>query len=74
MDDLSIFGNRFESCLTQLGVVLECCEHKNLLLNWEKSHFIVRKDIVLGHKVSSQGMEVDKAKVELHAKYQYPKR
>ena len=38
-------------------------EKKNLVLNWEKCHFMVRQGIVLGHRVSSKGIEVDLAKV-----------
>ncbi|KAL5580265.1 hypothetical protein UlMin_012707 [Ulmus minor] len=40
------------------------CEETNLVLNWEKCHFMVKEGIVLGHKVSRDGLEVDKAKVE----------
>nr|GEV06974.1 reverse transcriptase domain-containing protein [Tanacetum cinerariifolium] len=39
------------------------CEDTNLCLNWEKSHFMVKEGIVLGHKISKDGIEVDKAKV-----------
>ena len=64
MDDFSVFGDCFDSCLENLAKVLNRCEETNLVLNWEKCHFMVREGIVLGHKVSSQGLEVDKAKVE----------
>lgn len=64
MDDFSMFGDFFYSCLENLAKVLSRCEETNLVLNWEKCHFMVREGIVLGHKVSSQGLEVDKAKVE----------
>ncbi|GKE25029.1 reverse transcriptase domain-containing protein, partial [Tanacetum coccineum] len=37
-------------------------------LNWEKSHFMVKEGIVLGHKISKKGIEVDKAKVDVIAK------
>ncbi|XP_060216641.1 uncharacterized protein LOC132644100 [Lycium barbarum] len=40
------------------------CEETNLVLNWEKCHFMVREGIVLRHKISSKGIEVDKAKIE----------
>ena len=33
------------------------------MLNWEKCHFMVREGIVLGHRVSSKGIEVDPAKI-----------
>ncbi|XP_031253758.1 uncharacterized protein LOC116111755 [Pistacia vera] len=48
------------------------CEESNLVLNWEKCHFMVRESIVLGHKISEQGIEVDKAKVEVTEKLPPP--
>nr|GFB39332.1 reverse transcriptase domain-containing protein [Tanacetum cinerariifolium] len=62
MDDFSIFGNSFQSCLSHLDQMLERCEDTNICLNWETSHFMVKEGIVLGHKISKQGIEVDKAK------------
>jgi hypothetical protein len=41
------------------------CKEKNLVLNWEKCHFMVKQGIVLGHVISHRGIEVDKAKVDL---------
>nr|GEV41614.1 reverse transcriptase domain-containing protein [Tanacetum cinerariifolium] len=61
MDDFSVFGNSFQSCLSHLEMMLKRCEDTNLCLNWEKSHFMVKEGIVLGHKISKQGIEVDKA-------------
>nr|GEU32387.1 reverse transcriptase domain-containing protein [Tanacetum cinerariifolium] len=52
----------FQSCLSHLERMLRRCEDTNLCLNWEKSHFMVKEGIVLGHKISKQGIEVDKAK------------
>jgi len=52
-------------CLANLCNVVKRCEEVNLVLNWEKSHFVVQEKIVLGHKVSKKGIEVDKAKVDL---------
>ena len=46
---------------------------KNLVLNWEKSHFMVTQGIVLGHIVLKRGIEVDKAKVELISNLPTPK-
>ena len=46
-----------------LSKVLQRCEETNLVLNWEKCHFMVREGIILGHKISPNGIEVDKAKV-----------
>ena len=53
--------------------VLERCQEKNLVLNWEKCHFMVTQGIVLGHIVSKNGIEVDKAKVELISNLPTPK-
>ncbi|GJY52415.1 reverse transcriptase domain-containing protein [Tanacetum coccineum] len=53
--------------------VYKCCEGPPLLsLNWEKSHFMVKEGIVLGHKISKSGNEVDRAKVEVIAKLPHP--
>jgi len=65
MDDFSVFGSSFEECLHHLTLVLVRCKEKNLVLNWEKCHFMVKQGIVLGHVVSHKGIEVDKAKVDL---------
>ncbi|KAI3780893.1 hypothetical protein L2E82_10886 [Cichorium intybus] len=65
MDDFSIFGPTFEACLGQLEKVLERCVESNLVLSWEKSHFMVKEGIVLGHVVSERGFEVDRAKVKV---------
>ena len=46
-----------------LGTVLHRCQDKNLALNWEKCNFIVTEGIVLGHRISAAGLEVDQAKV-----------
>jgi len=72
MDDFSVFGPSFDECLTNLAKVLARCEETNLVLNWEKCHFMVREGIVLGHKVSKDGLEVDKAKVEAIEKFPPP--
>ena len=63
MDDFSIFGESFENCLANLEKVLQHCEESNLVLNWEKCHLMVQEGIVLGHKISRRGIEVDKAKI-----------
>nr|GFC59495.1 reverse transcriptase domain-containing protein [Tanacetum cinerariifolium] len=59
MDDFSVFGNSFENCLSRLYKMLQRCEDTNLSLNWEKSHFMVKEGIVLGHKITKNGIEVD---------------
>ncbi|GKD60060.1 reverse transcriptase domain-containing protein, partial [Tanacetum coccineum] len=58
MDDFSVFGSSFSTCLTHLEKMLKRCEDTNLALNWEKSHFMVKEGIILGHKISKSGIEV----------------
>ena len=65
MDDFFVFGDYFDSCLAHLTKILEVCVRKRLVLSWEKSHFMVREGVVLGHLVSGKGLEVDKAKIEV---------
>nr|GEZ54675.1 reverse transcriptase domain-containing protein [Tanacetum cinerariifolium] len=72
MDDFSVFGNSFQSCLSHLERMLKRYEDTNLCLNWEKSHFMVKEGIVLGHKISKQGIEVGKAKVDVITKLPQP--
>ncbi|GKB53462.1 hypothetical protein Tco_0904215 [Tanacetum coccineum] len=68
MDDFSVFGSSFSTCLTHLEKMLKRCEDTNLVLNWEKSHFMVKEGIVLGHKISKSGIEVDRAKIDVITK------
>ena len=63
MDDFSVFGASFEKFLANLEKVLQRCEESNLVLNWEKCHFMVQEGIMLRHKISRRGIEVDKAKI-----------
>ena len=49
MDDFSVYGSSFDNCLANLSLVLQRCEETNLVLNWEKCHFMVSEGIVLGH-------------------------
>ena len=64
MDDFSVMGNSFDNCLANLRAVLARCEETNLVLNWEKCHFMVQEGIVHGHRISARGIEVDKVKIE----------
>ena len=72
MDDFSVFGSSFNHCLQNLTKVLKRCIEMNLVLSWEKSHFMVQEGIVLGHIVSARGIEVDKAKVDIISKLPPP--
>ncbi|KAK8698066.1 hypothetical protein V6N13_114197 [Hibiscus sabdariffa] len=72
MDDFSMSRETFDSCLGNLAKVLKWCKEADLVLNWEKCHFMVNEGTVLGHKISSKGIEVDKAKVEVIEKLPPP--
>ena len=65
MDDFTVYGSSFENCLHKLGTILHRCHDKNLALNWEKCHFMVKEGIVLGHMISIAGLEVDQEKVSI---------
>ena len=72
MDDFSVYGKSFDDCLSNLDRVLQRCEQTNLILNWEKCPFMVNEGIVLGHKISGKGIEVDKYKVDAIEKMSCP--
>nr|GEX10781.1 reverse transcriptase domain-containing protein [Tanacetum cinerariifolium] len=72
MDDFSVFTNSFGTCLSHLEKMLKQCEDTNLCLNWEKSYFMVKDGIILGHKISKNGIKLDKAKVDVIAKLPHP--
>ncbi|GKF84737.1 reverse transcriptase domain-containing protein, partial [Tanacetum coccineum] len=52
--------------------MLKRYEDINLVLNWEKCNFMYKEGIVLGHKISKSGIEVDRAKVDVIAKIPHP--
>ncbi|GJY74995.1 reverse transcriptase domain-containing protein [Tanacetum coccineum] len=54
VDDFSVFSNSFNCCLANLDRMLARCEETNLVLNWEKCHFMVKEGIILGHKILGQ--------------------
>ena len=72
MDDFSVLGNSFDNFLKNMRSVLIRCEETNLVLNWEKCHFMVKEGIVLGHWISTRGIEVDKEKIVLIEKLPPP--
>ena len=72
MDDFLVYGKTFNHCLENLDKVLQRCQEKNLVLNWQKCHFMVREGIVLGHLVSERGIEDDKAKIEVIEQLPHP--
>ncbi|GJR25051.1 reverse transcriptase domain-containing protein [Tanacetum coccineum] len=52
--------------------MLQRCEDTNLCKSGKSSHYKVKEGIVLGHKISKTGIEVDKAKVDVIAKLPHP--
>ncbi|CAM8904949.1 unnamed protein product [Rhodiola kirilowii] len=72
MDDFTVHGDTFDACLDNLSMVLARCVSMNLVLNYEKCHFMVTHGVVLGHIVSHEGIEVDKAKIDLIVTLPYP--
>ncbi|GJY48523.1 reverse transcriptase domain-containing protein [Tanacetum coccineum] len=68
MDDFFVFGDSFNKCLNNLDKIIQRCKDAHLILNWEKCHFMVKEGIMLGHKVSGAGLEVDKAKFDVISK------
>ncbi|GJX63265.1 reverse transcriptase domain-containing protein [Tanacetum coccineum] len=72
MDNFLVFRDSFDSCLMNLKQMLVRCKQAHLVLNWEKCHFMVTEGIVLGHKVSSVGLYVDKAKIDVITKLPPP--
>nr|GEW28470.1 reverse transcriptase domain-containing protein [Tanacetum cinerariifolium] len=73
MDAESLLSQQFSSSYwLKEEKMLKRCEDTNLCLNWEKSHFMVKEGIVLSHKISKNGIEVDKAKVDVIARLPHP--
>jgi hypothetical protein len=54
MDDFSIYGKTFADCSKNLDKVLTRCGEVDLVLNWEKCHFMVKQGIVFGHVISER--------------------
>nr|GEW17638.1 reverse transcriptase domain-containing protein [Tanacetum cinerariifolium] len=72
IDDFSVFRNSFGTCISHLDKMLKRCEDTNIFLNLEKTYFMVKEGIVLGHKISKNGIDVDKAKVDVITKIPHP--
>ncbi|RDX74140.1 Retrovirus-related Pol polyprotein from transposon 17.6, partial [Mucuna pruriens] len=65
MDNFTVYAKSLEAYLDNLSKVLRRCIDSNLVLNFEKCHFMVTKGIILGHLISIRGIEVDKAKIDI---------
>lgn len=68
MDDLFVYGDSSNICLKNLNIKLKRCIETILVLNWEKSHFMVKEGIIFGHKISKKGINVNPGKVEVISK------
>nr|GEY70651.1 reverse transcriptase domain-containing protein [Tanacetum cinerariifolium] len=72
IDDFSVFGNSFDRCLNNLDKMIQHCKVAHLVLNWEKCHFMVKEEIMLGHKVSEVSLEVEKVNLDVISKLPPP--
>ena len=72
MDDFTVYDDSLDKCLENLSLVLKRCIETNLVLNYEKCYFMIEQGIVLGHVMSSRGLEVDKAKIDVISSLSYP--
>ena len=72
MGDFPVIVSTFDNCLHNLTLVLKMCMETNLVLNWEKCHFMVREGIVLRHHISERGIKVDRAKIKIIEKLPPP--
>ena len=73
MDDFTVYGNTFEEALNNLEKVLIRCQETNLALSHEKCRMLSTEGIVLGHHLSSKGIKVDPAKIDVIVKLSPPK-
>jgi len=72
IDDFTVYGSSFDTCLDNLDRVLNRFVESNLVLNFEKCHFMVEQGIVLGHIIFRKGIEVDPAKIFVISQLPYP--
>ena len=72
MDDFTVYGDSFDKCLENLSLVLKICIETNFVLNYEKCYFMVEQGIVLRQVVSSHGLEIDKAKIDVISSLPHP--
>jgi hypothetical protein len=73
MDNFYVYGTSFDNCLFNLNKVLRRCRDQYLVFNWEMCHFMVTEGVVLGHRISGRGIEVDRAEVDAIEKLPYPR-
>jgi len=71
IDDFTVYGDSFDKCLENLSLGLKRYIVTNLVLNYEKCYFMVEQEIVFRHVMSSHGLEVDKAKINVISSLSY---
>jgi hypothetical protein len=65
MDDFTLYGNDFDQALNNLEKILERCIATRLCLSHEKCHMMMKKGVVLGNYISTDGNRVDPTKIEV---------
>ena len=73
MDEFIAYGNNFQEALDKIEKVFIRCQEMNLSLSHKKCKMLLTKGIVLGHHVSSQGIQVDPTKIKVIVGLPYPK-
>jgi hypothetical protein len=73
MEDFTVYGNTYQESLDNINKVLIKCQEMNLSLSHEKCKTLLIEGVFLGHHVSSEGIKVDPANVELIVKLPPPK-
>jgi hypothetical protein len=73
MDDFTFYGNIYQEALDNLEKFLIRCQEMSLSLSHEKCKMFLTEGAVLGHHVSSEGIKVDPAKIEVIIRLPPPK-
>jgi hypothetical protein len=73
MDDFTPYGVSFQEALQNLEKILKRCIQAHLSLSTEKCHMMMSEGIVLGHFISSQGIQVDPSKIQVIKNLPIPK-
>ena len=73
MNDFTPSGNSLEEGLENLEKVLKRCKQTHVSLSIVKCHMMREEGVVLGHLLSTTGIQVDLAKVEVILHFPVPK-
>ena len=65
MYDFTVYGNTYQEALDNLEKFIIRCQEMNLSLSHEKCKMLLIEGVVLGHHVSSEGINVDLIKIEV---------